>query len=512
MGSMEEEHTCPLCRDLFSRAQPFHCGHSFCPTCVREAWAQSAGSGSGRFLCPQCLEEQGVVVCDCCPEEGDKAQVYPAVKTCLRCEISLCEQHLRPHLQRPAYNNHLLVAPLSDISRRRCPAHQEVFWYYCKDDREYVCTDCILEGQHTQHQVKGVKKVEEEYKVKLKSLFQKAEEKVKQGERMLQEHQNSSRTIIQDSSISDVSQVLQMGSALQAQVSRLVSAVTNITEQERQQAIQRVQKDCSRVREDVKQTESIHRLLGSLLEESDPFLLIWAFQSKDSQMEADLNAPLFTPAQPSMDKKRVLENVENKYREFIAETLRCLIELKRDLLSSPLTMDKNSAHPLLNISDDLRSVMRVKTRLSVPDHPDRFDHWSQVVSCQIISSGTHYWELEVEGFWDIAVTYHSIGRKSKEGTAFGCNMISWSLTQQHDRKLAAWHNRRKTHLSTKMIGNHLAVALDYDSGSITFSEVGPSSTLLPLHKFNTIFTQPVCLGFGLYKPELNSKVTILKKI
>lgn len=49
------------------------------------------------------------------------------------------------------------------------------------------------------------------------------------------------------------------------------------------------------------------------------------------RMMTDLTSPLFTPPQPSMDKKRVLENVENKYREFIAETLRCLIELKRDL-------------------------------------------------------------------------------------------------------------------------------------------------------------------------------------
>ncbi|KAL1280702.1 hypothetical protein QQF64_015302 [Cirrhinus molitorella] len=329
---------------------------------------------------------------------------------------------------------------------------------------------------------------------------------------MLQEHQKACRSIIEDSSVSDVSQVLHMGSVLQAQVGQLVSAVINITEQERQQAMERVQEDCSRVREDLNQTESIYRFLGSLLDESDPFLLIWALQTDDSQMMTDLTSPLFTPPQPSMDKKHVLENVENKYREFIAETLRCLIELKRDLLSSPLTLDKNSAHPLLNISEDLRTVMRVKNRLCVPEHPDRFDHWSQVVSCQIFSSGTHYWELEVEGFWDIAVTYHSIGRKSKEGTAFGCNKISWSLTQQRDRKLAAWHNRKKTHLSTKMSGNHLAVTLDYDSGSIAFSEVGLSSTLLPLHNFSTRFTQPVCLGFGLYKPELNSRVIILKKI
>lgn len=75
--------------------------------------------------------------------------------------------------------------------------------------------------------------------------------------------------------MSDVSQVLQMGSALQAQVCRLVSAVTNITGQERQLALERLQEDFNSVREDLNQTENIQRFLGSLLEESDPFLLIW---------------------------------------------------------------------------------------------------------------------------------------------------------------------------------------------------------------------------------------------
>lgn len=104
------------------------------------------------------------MVCDCCPEGGAGA-ACPAVKSCLRCEVSLCEQHLQPHLQCPAYRTHLLVEPLTDMSRRRCPAHQEVFRYYCVDDRLYVCADCILEGSHAQHQVKGLKKLEEDYKV-----------------------------------------------------------------------------------------------------------------------------------------------------------------------------------------------------------------------------------------------------------------------------------------------------------------------------------------------------------
>lgn len=88
--------------------------------------------------------------------------------------------------------------------------------------------------------------------------------------------------------------------------------------------------------------------------------------------------------------------------------------------------------------------------------------------------------------------------------------MSWSLTQQHDRKLAAWHNRRKTRLTNQMSGNHVAVAVDYGAGTITFSEVRPSSNLTHLHTFSTTFTEPVCLGFGLYKAELNSSISIVK--
>ncbi|XP_035655411.1 E3 ubiquitin/ISG15 ligase TRIM25-like isoform X1 [Oncorhynchus keta] len=511
MASLEEELTCSVCRDVFSQAQPLPCGHSFCPACVREAWGHGEAGVRGRFTCAQCQEEQGVVACDCCPPvgDGDQSGNAAAVKTCLRCEVSLCAEHLKPHLERPAFKTHLLVEPLGDLSHRRCPAHEEMFRYYCADERVYVCADCLMEGGHTQHRVKGLRKVEEDLKVILQSLLQKADEKLNKGEQILQEHWNTDRTIT-DLSVADDSQVERMGIALQLQVERLVLALRESTRKERQHAVDRLQNNCSRVREDLSQTRDIHHYLGSLLEETDPFLLIWAFQSDDSRLLADLNCPLFTPDSLSLDRKYIMEDIESKYREFITETLRCLTELKRELLTSPLTMDTNSAHPLLSISDGLRSAMRVKQRLPCATHPDRFDHWAQVLTVQTFSSGTHYWELEAEGFWDIAVSYRSIGRKGKEGTAFGNNKMSWSLTQQHDRKLAAWHNRRKTRLSSRMSGNRVGVALDYGIGTITFSEVGPSNTLTHLHTFSTSFNQPVCLGFGLYKAELHSRISIVR--
>lgn len=164
MASLEAELTCSVCRDVFSQAHPLPCGHSFCPACIRESWSDLA-EGKSRFICPQCQEEPGEVLCDCCPAEAGEGRPSPAVKTCLRCEVSLCADHLQPHLERPAFSSHLLVDPLGDLAHRRCPEHAEMLRYYCADDRLYVCADCLMEGGHAQHKVKALRQVEEELKV-----------------------------------------------------------------------------------------------------------------------------------------------------------------------------------------------------------------------------------------------------------------------------------------------------------------------------------------------------------
>lgn len=66
-----------------------------------------------------------------------------------------------------------------------------------------------------------------------------------------------------------------LGSDLQLQVQNLVLALRDITRKEREQLLERVKEDCSRVREDMSQTLSIQHYLASLLAETDPFLLIW---------------------------------------------------------------------------------------------------------------------------------------------------------------------------------------------------------------------------------------------
>lgn len=66
-----------------------------------------------------------------------------------------------------------------------------------------------------------------------------------------------------------------LGSDLEVQVKKLVVALREITKRERQQVLERMHEDCSKVREDMSQTLSVQHYLASLLAETDPFLLIW---------------------------------------------------------------------------------------------------------------------------------------------------------------------------------------------------------------------------------------------
>lgn len=67
----------------------------------------------------------------------------------------------------------------------------------------------------------------------------------------------------------------QLGSDLQVQVNKLVVALRDITKKERQQVMDRVHEDCSKVRDHMHHTLRIQYYLALLLSETDPFLLIW---------------------------------------------------------------------------------------------------------------------------------------------------------------------------------------------------------------------------------------------
>ncbi|XP_056441406.1 stonustoxin subunit beta-like isoform X2 [Gadus chalcogrammus] len=170
-----------------------------------------------------------------------------------------------------------------------------------------------------------------------------------------------------------------------------------------------------------------------------------------------------------------------------------------------LTLDPNTAHRQLSLSEDNRKVTRVGEDLSYPDHPDRFDSWLQVLGREALT-GRCYWEVEREGGVGIGVTYRGITRRGGGGDSLlGLNNKSWSLDCL-DGGYSVWYNGIGTVPPLSPAGStRVGVYLDRPAGSLSFYRVSPggggsSDTLTLLHTFWSSFTQEDLLpGFRVWR-------------
>uniref|UniRef100_A0A669DJ62 B30.2/SPRY domain-containing protein n=1 Tax=Oreochromis niloticus TaxID=8128 RepID=A0A669DJ62_ORENI len=171
--------------------------------------------------------------------------------------------------------------------------------------------------------------------------------------------------------------------------------------------------------------------------------------------------------------------------------------------SCQLTIDTNTVHTNLKLSDNNRKVTRVKEVQSYPDHPDRFDVHPQLL-CRNGLTGRCYWEVEWKGNVYISLSYRRIRRK---GDSYECllgrNEESLCLICFDDGPRYAWHNNRETSISSPSsssssssspVSNRVAVYVDCSTGTLSFYRV--CETLIHLHTFNTTFTEPLYPGFN----------------
>ncbi|XP_072235437.1 NLR family CARD domain-containing protein 3-like [Leuresthes tenuis] len=166
-----------------------------------------------------------------------------------------------------------------------------------------------------------------------------------------------------------------------------------------------------------------------------------------------------------------------------------------------LTLDPNTAHKFLKLSENNRKVTDLRKEHPYPEHPERFDYWPQVL-CENGLTGRCYWEVEWVGKVYVAVSYRGIGRNGdSDGSKFGGNDQSWCLTCT-DRGYNAWHNNSGTLIPSTSVSNRVAVYLDCTAGILSFYRVS-YDTLIHLHTFNTTFTEPLYPGFG-YGVKFNS--------
>ncbi|XP_053511780.1 E3 ubiquitin-protein ligase Midline-1 isoform X3 [Artibeus jamaicensis] len=209
METLESELTCPICLELFEDPLLLPCAHSLCFNCAHRILVSHCATNESvesitAFQCPTCrhvitLSQRGLdglkrnvtlqniidrfqkasvsgpnspsetrrerafdanamtsaekVLCQFCDQ--DPAQ--DAVKTCVTCEVSYCDECLKAtHPNKKPFTGHRLIEPIPDSHIRglMCLEHEdEKVNMYCVTDDQLICALCKLVGRHRDHQV-----------------------------------------------------------------------------------------------------------------------------------------------------------------------------------------------------------------------------------------------------------------------------------------------------------------------------------------------------------------------
>ncbi|KAL0171080.1 hypothetical protein M9458_031391 [Cirrhinus mrigala] len=168
----QDEFKCVVCLDLLKDPVTIQCGHSYCRICITDCWDQMRVYG-----CPQCrrtfnprpalarntiLAEvveklkttklpsdcdagAGDVQCDVCT--GRK---YKAVKSCLVCLNSYCQNHLKQHESLFKGKRHNLTDATGRLQEMICQKHEKILEVFCRTDQERICVLCTT-YEHKNH-------------------------------------------------------------------------------------------------------------------------------------------------------------------------------------------------------------------------------------------------------------------------------------------------------------------------------------------------------------------------
>uniref|UniRef100_A0A674F3U8 Uncharacterized protein n=1 Tax=Salmo trutta TaxID=8032 RepID=A0A674F3U8_SALTR len=382
----EEQFLCSICLDVFTEPVSIPCGHNFCKACISGYWDTSdlcqcpmckktldkrpdlfvntfisemaaqfrqtveVKTTSSPHQCPDIIVE---LSCDICT--GMKLK---ALKSCLVCQTSYCETHLEPHQRVPALKRHKLINPVENLEDRMCKKHDRPLELFCRTDQTCVCQFCT-ESDHKTHDAVPL---EEEYGER-KAKLGKTEAEVQQ---MIKERLKKAELI-------EVIEEKQKAAERQAE------GIIKELEQE----ITELQRRSTEL-EQLSHTEDHLHLLQSCPSLCTPP------PTKDCS-EISVHSDLCVGT-----VRRAVSQVEETILSEVKKL--CDAELKRiQQYDVDVTLDPDTAHPSLVLSEDGKQVRRGNTKQHLPDKPVRFSTCPCILGKEGFSSGRFYYEVTVKG-------------------------------------------------------------------------------------------------------------------
>ncbi|XP_075768863.1 uncharacterized protein LOC142821532 isoform X6 [Pelodiscus sinensis] len=134
-----------------------------------------------------------------------------------------------------------------------------------------------------------------------------------------------------------------------------------------------------------------------------------------------------------------------------------------------VTLDPDTAHSKLVLSEDRKSVRHEDTRQDLPDTPERFDSYPEVLGAEGFMGGRRYWEVEVgdKTEWTVGVCRESVSRKGK--FPFSPKNGYWLMWLRNGAYKAG--TSPSTLLPVSARPSRVGVFLDYEAGEVSFYNV-----------------------------------------
>ncbi|XP_073719883.1 tripartite motif-containing protein 16-like [Misgurnus anguillicaudatus] len=533
-----DQFTCPVCLDLLKNPVTINCGHSYCMDCITKCWDQDYQKRI--YSCPQCRQTftprpvlgknvviaemlkklkkkklqsapdsahcyagPGDVECDICTERKLKA-----VKSCLVCLNSYCQNHLNQHEIFFKGKNHKVIDVTGRLQEMICKKHNKQLEIYCRTDQQLICYLCTIDVHKNHNTVTAVTEKTEKQtllgktQINLQERIHEREKKLQELRQTVDSHKRSAQTAVEDSE--------RIFTQLIRSIERRRSEVTQLIRDQEKTAVSRAEGVMKRLEEEIDDLKRRDAELKQFLQTDDDIHFLQSFKSFSVPSgSSDVSSITLSSLLTFDDLRKSVSKLRDKLEDLCKDEIKHISDrvkfteiiyneprAREDFLqySILLSLDPNTVHKNLQLSEKNTVATNNYTVHQYPDHPDRFDYWLQVL-CRESLCGRCYWEVERSGNVYISVSYKSISRKgSGNECLFGCNDQSWSLYCS-DAFFSFRHNNKDTELPVVSRSCRIGVYVDHITGSLSFYSV--SDTMNLIHRVNTTFTKPLYPGFWL---------------
>ncbi|XP_053545158.1 E3 ubiquitin/ISG15 ligase TRIM25-like [Bombina bombina] len=513
-ADLREELTCPICLSIYTDPVNLSCGHNFCLGCIESLLGTQ--EGSGLYTCPECREtftkkpklHRNIALCNVMKHlqitqpEQNRTGIFctycvhspvPAAKSCLHCEASLCDTHLRVHSKS---EEHFLTEPTTSWGKRKCSKHKKLLEYYCTEDDVCICASCSLAGEHRGHQVELLNEASKKKKEKLRDVLQKLTTKRKKTEKRVQSLQ-AHRRGVQKKAAGITDRLTALIREIRKQLEDLEKRVlSEITRQRKQvlltisDLIQQLKKEKDKLTRKMCHIEELYNM-------TDPLTVL---QEQESQRDNFCGDEKGDNEVTQRGDKQVLAG-GHLDEDLISVTLYrgladIVTDVKREIyvqVTSDILLDINTANNNIIVSGDMKTVSCTDINQQRPVTPERFTTYPQVLSTRSFSSGRHYWQVQTNesGGWCVGVCYTSMERGGHLSW-IGNNNKSWCL-RGYNKDFYMRHNKIVISLRPSLSCDTVGILLNYEAGRLTFYEL--CDPIRHLHTFTVTFTEPLHAAF-----------------